>query len=76
MAGSRLELATFGGTARSSCPAGRAASVARVQWRARRHGIAGIDGNPGTLESVTYRICKTRESSNPTLSAILRSLEM
>jgi hypothetical protein len=27
----------------------------RGQWRARRHGIAGIDGNVGTLESVSYR---------------------
>jgi hypothetical protein len=26
------------------------------QWRARRHGIAGIYGNPGNVESVTYRI--------------------
>jgi hypothetical protein len=26
------------------------------QWRARRHGIAGIYGNPGIVESVTYRI--------------------
>ena len=27
-----------------------------VQQRATRHGIAGIHGNVGTLESVTYRI--------------------
>ena len=32
-------------------------SVALVgQWRARRHGIAVIDGNRGIVESVTYRI--------------------
>jgi hypothetical protein len=29
---------------------------ARVQWGAMRHGIAGIDGNSGILESVTYKI--------------------
>jgi hypothetical protein len=27
-----------------------------VQWRARRHGIPGICGNAGNVESVTYRI--------------------
>ena len=29
---------------------------ARVQWGAMRHGIAGIHGNHGVVESVTYRI--------------------
>jgi hypothetical protein len=29
---------------------------ARVQWGAMRDGIAGIDGNRGIVESVTYRI--------------------
>jgi hypothetical protein len=28
---------------------------ASVQWRARRNGIGGIDGNVGIVESVTYR---------------------
>jgi hypothetical protein len=28
---------------------------ARVQWGAMRHGIAGIDGILGVLESVSYR---------------------
>jgi len=28
----------------------------RVQWGAMRHGIAGIHGNRGTVESATYRI--------------------
>jgi hypothetical protein len=28
----------------------------RGQWRARRHGIAGIRGIPGNVDSVTYRI--------------------
>ena len=27
-----------------------------VQWSAMRHGIAGIYGNRGIVESVTYRI--------------------
>jgi len=27
-----------------------------VQWGAMRHGIAGIHGNHGVVESVTYRI--------------------
>jgi hypothetical protein len=27
----------------------------RGQWRARRHGMAGIYGNHGIVESVTYR---------------------
>ena len=31
-------------------------SIRRGQWRARRHGIAGTYGNPGIVESVTYRI--------------------
>ena len=41
------------------------------QWRAMHHGIAGIDGNGGILESVSCRIHWRRESSNPTLSANL-----
>lgn len=43
------------------------------QSRARRHGIAGIYGNRGIVDSVTYRIQGSRESPNPTLSASLRS---
>jgi hypothetical protein len=36
---------------------GRAArNSASVQQRARRHGIAGNYGNPGIVESVTYRL--------------------
>lgn len=31
-------------------------TTAPGQWRAVRHGIAGIDGNGGSLESATYRI--------------------
>ena len=38
---------------RWSGPGGRSASV---QSGARRDGIAGIYGNPGIVESVTYRI--------------------
>ena len=34
-----------------------------------RHGIAGIPGNVGVLESVSCRIHWRHESSNPTLSA-------
>jgi hypothetical protein len=30
--------------------------AASVQWRARRHGIAGIYGNPGNVDSATCRI--------------------
>ena len=41
----------------------------RGQWRAMRHGIDGIDGNAGTVESISYRIDWRRESSNPTPSA-------
>jgi hypothetical protein len=41
-----------------------------VQSGARRDGIAGIYGNPGIVESVTYRIYKIDQSPNPTLSAI------
>jgi hypothetical protein len=37
----------------------------RGQWRARHHDIGGIHGNPGTVESVTYRIQRIAESSNP-----------
>ena len=32
------------------------ATSASVQWRARSHGISGIHGNCGNVESVTYRI--------------------
>jgi hypothetical protein len=35
---------------------GGAFLVAVVQSGARRHGIVGIRGNPGIVESVTYRI--------------------
>jgi hypothetical protein len=28
----------------------------RGQWLARRHGIAGIYGNGGNVESISYRI--------------------
>jgi len=41
----------------------------RVQPGARRHGIAGIHGNRGNVVSVTYRIQRAWQSSNPTLSA-------
>src|SRR5437016_10608728 len=37
-------------------------------------GIAGIHGNGGTLESVSYRFHWRRESSNPTLSANITSV--
>jgi hypothetical protein len=40
-----------------------------VQQRARRHGTAGISGDPGILESVSYRIEVVLSGSNPTLSA-------
>ena len=40
-----------------------------VQQRARRQGNPGIHGNPGNLESVTYRIYEILSGSNPTLSA-------
>jgi hypothetical protein len=40
-----------------------------VQQRARRHGNAGIHGNVGSVESVTYRIYRVLSSSIPTLSA-------
>jgi hypothetical protein len=32
------------------------ATAASVQWRARSHGIAGIYGTRGNVESATYRI--------------------
>jgi hypothetical protein len=40
------------------------------QWRARRYGNAGVYGNGGIEESVTYRIQRVLSGSNPTLSAI------
>jgi hypothetical protein len=40
------------------------------QSRARRHGIVGIYGNAGIVESVTYRIQRKLKGSNPILSAI------
>jgi hypothetical protein len=40
-----------------------------VQSGARRDGIAGVYGNAGIVESVTYRIYRRLESPNPTLSA-------
>jgi hypothetical protein len=42
-----------------------------VQQRARRHGIAGIYGIVGMVESVTYKIQRVLSGSNPTLSASL-----
>jgi hypothetical protein len=45
-----------------------------VQCGARRHGKAGIYGDPGNLESVTYRIYKALPGSNPTLSATFKLL--
>jgi hypothetical protein len=41
----------------------------RVQSGARRHGIAGIHGVGGNVESATYRIYRMVWGSNPTLSA-------
>src|SRR6267142_6215321 len=35
------------------------------------HGVRGIHGNSGILESVTYRIYRVLSGSNPTLSANL-----
>jgi len=46
-----------------------------VQSGARRDGIAGIYGNPGNVESATYRIQRRRQSPNPTLSAKLCRLD-
>lgn len=45
-----------------------------VQQRARRHGNAGIHGDAGIVESVTYRVDVTRLGSNPTLSESFQSL--
>ena len=44
------------------------ANSASGQWRARCCGIAGIYGNDGILESVSYRIQRALSGSNPTLS--------
>jgi len=61
-------------SASASCTArgsgGKRSRASMVQSGARRHGIDGIDRSPGTLESATYRIQRTWQSSNPTLSAI------
>ena len=43
--------------------------LAAEQSGARRHGIAGIYGICGILESVTYKIQRVLSGSNPTLSA-------
>ena len=43
-------------------------TVPLVQPGARRHGIAGVYGNVGTLKSATYRIQRVLSGSNPTLS--------
>ena len=45
------------------------ASFSRGQWWAMRRGAYGIYGNPGNLESVTYRIHCGLKDSNPTLTA-------
>jgi hypothetical protein len=42
---------------------------ASVQWRARRHGDAGVPGIDGNVDSVSYRIQRRDSGSNPTLSA-------
>jgi hypothetical protein len=47
--------------------------LASGQWRARRHGVAGIYGNPDIVEAVTYRFQKRHKSPDPTLSAIIKS---
>jgi hypothetical protein len=52
---------------------GRAEARPWVQSGARRHGISGIYGNSGILESATCRIQRVMLGSNPTLSARLRS---
>jgi hypothetical protein len=58
---------------RSSARFGRdqdsASRIGAGQWRARRHGNAGIHGKVGIVESITCRIYRGRLSSNPTLSA-------
>jgi hypothetical protein len=38
-----------------ACPVRSSDVGSVVQWGARRHGIAGILGNPGNVVSVTYR---------------------
>ena len=47
----------------------RRAEGVLVQPGARRHGTAGIHGTLGIVDSVTYRLSRTRQSSNRTLSA-------
>jgi len=47
----------------------------RVQCGARRHGKAGIYGDPGNMESATYRNQNIWQSSNPTLSANLQLIQ-
>jgi hypothetical protein len=63
---------------RSSARFGRdqdsASRIGAGQWRARRHGNAGIHGKVGIVESITCRIYRGRLSSNPTLSALLRAV--
>jgi hypothetical protein len=46
-----------------------------VRQRARRDGIPGNRGIGGNVESVTYRIQRSWQSPNPTLSAIISDLE-
>jgi hypothetical protein len=41
------------------------AKSASEQWRARRHGIAGIYGNPGIVESATYTHTNERSHQRP-----------
>jgi hypothetical protein len=53
----------------------RCSTLARVQSGARRDGIAGIYGNPGSVESATYRIQRMGKSPNPTLSAKILSFK-
>jgi hypothetical protein len=50
---------------------GRLFAHQQVQPGARRHGIGGIHGIPGIVESVSYRNQRAWQSSNPTLSANL-----
>ena len=65
---------------RSSARFGRdqdsASRIGAGQWRARRHGNAGIHGKVGIVESITCRIYRRRLSSNPTLSANRKRLTL